>query len=59
MRRLTYLLAAGALVTVLAGCALIDQSGHLPPDRAAADARYYDPWGRDQPLMTDNVLRRE
>jgi hypothetical protein len=56
MRRLTALLAAMALAAALTGCVIIDHGGDLPPDRAYADERFYDPWdGIDHPLLPYNM----
>jgi hypothetical protein len=59
MLRRVALLAATALLIAPSGCEIIDHGGDLPPDRAAADQRFHDPWhGIDHPLL-DQEMQRE
>jgi hypothetical protein len=59
MKRRTTLLAATVTLIALAGCEIIDHGGDLPPDRAAADARYHDPFDGISSPTLDQEIRRD
>ena len=59
MPRRTLPLVSTALVISLTSCEIVDHGGDLPPDRAAADARYHDPFDGISSPTLDQEIRRD